>query len=290
MQAAANTNRFLTGCSSSMGLADLESVVGNNDFLRHILASRLIQTVTSQELFLKLTNSLIQFAEQAYLRRDLDALEEISRVLMNLPIDAARQIGLYYHALTIKRKGHLDEAQTLLETVADKAPLNYRARATQGLGANYHDKGQLNEALRFQLEALRMASDKTAHGLQTTLLAHGEIAIVRSLDGDHHGALADLEKLWPLFYHVAKQNPFYFYVFNNELAVELGEAGRIEEAEAACKIALASPFASAYPEWAETRQELEAKRTSATPSVVAINHTSEAIPAAADAASTLPKA
>src|SRR4029079_1427801 len=103
---------------------------------------------------------LIQFAEQAYLRRDVDALEDVSRVLMNLPVDAARQVGLYYHALAIKRKGDLDGAQMLLEAVADNAPLNYRARAIQGLGANYHDKGQLDDALRFQVEALRIASGK----------------------------------------------------------------------------------------------------------------------------------
>jgi tetratricopeptide (TPR) repeat protein len=278
MQTAAMTSRFLTGCSSIAEFADSESGVGKDGLLHHIVASHLIQTVSSQELFVKLTYSLIQFAEQAYLRRDLDVLEEMSQVLMNLPVDATRQIGLYYHALAIKRKGNLDKAQTLLETVADKAPLNYRARAIQALGANYHDKGQLNEAVRFQLEALQVASDKNAHALQTTLLAHGEIAIVRSLAGDHLGALASFEKLWPLLYHVAKQNPFYFYVFHNELAVELGEAGRVEEAKAACRIALACPFASSYPEWTETRQELEAKRTSATTSVVAVNRDSKVEP------------
>jgi len=278
MQAAAITSRFLTGCSSKVGLADSESLVGNDSLLRDTVAGQLIQTVSSQELFLKLTNALIQFAEQAYLRRDLATLEDVSRVFMNLPVDAAGQVGLYYHALAIKRKGDLDGAQMLLETVADNAPLNYRARALQGLGANCHDKSQLNEALRFQFEALRIASRKNDHGLQTMLMAHFEIAIVRSLAGDHNGALSQFEKLWPIVNHIAKQHPFYFYLFHNELAVELGEVGRLEEAEAACKVALASPFASAYPEWAETRQELEAKRTSATPSVVAINQTPEAIP------------
>lgn len=279
MQAAAMTSRFLTGCSSIAGFADSESVGGNDNLLRDIVAGHLIQTVSSQELFLKLTNALIQFAEQAYLRRDLDALEDVSRVLMNLPVEAARQIGQYYHALVIKRKGHLDEAQRQLETVADNAPLNYRARAIQGLGANYLDKGQPNETLRFQLEALRIAPGKNAHGWQTMLMAHGEIAVVRSLDGDHKSALSDLEGLWPLVCHVARQNPFYFYLFHNELAVELGEAGRIEEAEAACAIAVASPFASAYPEWNETRDEIAARRKSASPSVVAIHRTPEVEPA-----------
>ena len=64
-----------------------------------------------KRLFVKLTNELIRFAEQAYVMRDVDALEEVSRVLMNLPVDAARQIGIYYYALAINRKGQTDEAE-----------------------------------------------------------------------------------------------------------------------------------------------------------------------------------
>jgi hypothetical protein len=197
---------------------------------------------------------------------------------MNLPIDCARQIGLYYYALAINRQGQIDEAEALLEIVADNAPITYRARAIQTLGTNNHAKCQLDETLRFQLEALRVASDRNAHGLQTTLLAHLEISHVKSDTGDHKGALAILESISPLVQTVSRQNPLYFYFYHNELAVEFAELNRIAEAEAASAIALASPFASAYPEWAETRQELEAKRTSATPSIAAINRTPEAEP------------
>ncbi len=63
--------------------------------------------------------------------RDADALEEVSRILINLPIAGTQQIGLYYHALAINRKGRRDEAEILLETVADTAPITYRARAIQ---------------------------------------------------------------------------------------------------------------------------------------------------------------
>ncbi|MEK6407968.1 MAG: hypothetical protein AABN34_13485 [Acidobacteriota bacterium] len=272
------TSRFLTGCSSKAGFADSEIVVSHGGLIQHIVVSHLAQTVYSQEAFLKLTNALIQFAEQAYTLRDLDALEEVSRVLMNLPIDAARQIGLYYHALAINRKGRIDEAKTFLETVADNAPMTYRARAIQTLGANHHAKGEFDEALRFQLEALRVVSDWNAHGLQTTLLARLEIATFKSLNEDHKGALAILESLSPLVQIVGRQNPLYFYFYHNELAVEFGELDRITEAEAACAIALASPFAPAYPEWTETRDEIAAKRASATPSIVAINRAPEAEP------------
>jgi tetratricopeptide (TPR) repeat protein len=277
MQAAAITS-FLTRRSSSVALADSESVVTNNDLLGHIVASHLIQIVGSRDLFLKLTDSLIQFAEQAYVMRDLSALEEVSQILLNLPVGAARHVGVYYHALAINRKGQRDEAETLLQTVADSAPISYRARAIQTLGANNLDRGQFDETLRFQHEALRVASDRNAHGLQTMLKAHFEIAIVRSLTGDHNGALSHFKNLWPLVNNIARQNPFYFYLYHNAVAVELGEAGRVEEAQAASKVALASPFAPAYPEWSATREEIAAKRQPATPSVVAINRAPEAEP------------
>ena len=46
-------------------------------------------------------------------------------------------------------------------------------------------------------------------------------------------------------------HPLYFDYLNS-LAVELGEVGRIQEAQNICQITLASPYAFAYPEWRET--------------------------------------
>jgi len=161
MQTAAMTRRFITGCSSKVEFADSENVVSHTGLIQHFVASHLTQTVYSQETFLKLTRLLVPFAERAYSLRDLNSLEEVSRILMNLPLHAAQQVGQYYHALAINRKGRIDEAETLLKKIADNAPTTYRARAIQTLGANTHDKGQLDEAIRFQLEALRVASDGT---------------------------------------------------------------------------------------------------------------------------------
>lgn len=279
MQTAAITSRFLTGCSSKGGVADSDIVASHRGLIQHLVRSHLAQNLYSKEIFLKLTNTLVRFAERAYCLRDLDALQEASKILMSLPLDAARQIGLYYHALAINRRGQTDEAKNLLETVADNAPINYRARAIQTLGGIHHDLGQLDEALRFQLEALRVASDKNANGLQARLMAGFEVATIKSLNEDHKGAFDILQGLSPLVQVVSRENPLYFYFYHNELAVEFTELGRIAEAQAACEIALAWPFAPAYPEWTATRDELEAKCTSATPSVVAINRTAEIIPA-----------
>jgi hypothetical protein len=45
--------------------------------------------------------------------------------------------------------------------------------------------------------------------------------------------------------------------YMNSFAVELCEAGRLEEAKNVSQIVLASPFAPAYPEWRETGEEIE---------------------------------
>jgi tetratricopeptide (TPR) repeat protein len=279
MQTAAHRNRILTGYSSRVALADSEIMVSSSGLLRHIVTGFLAQTAHSQETFVKLTNELIRFAEQALVIRDINALSEVSQVLMNLPVEAARQIGTYYFALAMYRNGQKDEADSLTEKIADNAPSTYRARAIQTLGANRHADGKLDEALRFQLEALRAAADNKATGLQTALMARWEISIIKSLDGDHKGALSDLEGLTPLVNLVSKQTPFYFYFYCNDLAVVLGELGYIGEAQKTVDIALASPYAPLYPNWGETRHELEAKRTYATPSVVALTRPSEVIPA-----------
>jgi tetratricopeptide (TPR) repeat protein len=168
-------------------LANSEIVISRSGLLQHIVAKHLAQTVHSQKLFIKLTNELIQIAERALVMRDLHALEEVAGILMNLPVEAAQQVGLYYHAFAINRSRR-DEAECLLQIVADNGPITYRARAIQTLGGIHELSGQLDEALRFQLEALRVASDRNAHGFQTTLMARWEISIIKSLDGNHKGA------------------------------------------------------------------------------------------------------
>jgi hypothetical protein len=68
--------------------------------------------------------------------------------------------------------------------------------------------------------------------------------------------------------------PYAYYDYLNTLAVELGEVGRLEEARNASRIALATRFASAYPEWRETREEIELRGYRAARSTVAVSQRS----------------
>jgi tetratricopeptide (TPR) repeat protein len=278
MHKTAKTSRFLIDFSSSGDFADSENTVSDVGLLQHIVVNRLAYAANSRQLFNELAQRLIRLAERAFSLRDMNSLQETSRVLVSLPLTKARQIGQYYLAIAISRIGQTDEALSLLEAVADNAPLVYRARAIQTMGSIYHRRGCHDEAMRLYPEALRVASLENGRDLLTTLMVHLEISCIKSETGDHKGALADYESVWPLVHIVGRQNPLYFYLYHNELAIEFAELGRIAESEAACAIALASPFSPAYPEWSDTRDELASKRDSATLSVVAFSRARGANP------------
>jgi tetratricopeptide (TPR) repeat protein len=143
----------------------------------------------------------------------------------------------------------------LLEEVAEEAPIRYRARAVQYLGSIAHTTGDYKSALPLYMEACRIAASDNWCDPYTTITAQQNIAILKSIDGNHRGSLSDLDKLFPLVRALGKFEPYKHYHYLNSLAVELTEAGRLEEAQNICKAVLASPYAFAYPEWRETGDE-----------------------------------
>ena len=83
-----------------------------------------------------------------------------------------------------------------------------------------------------------------------------ELAIIRSVEGDHAGSLQAFRSLWPVVRVAARQHPQLFAAYHNALAVELSELGHRDEARAAISVALASPIAHAYPEFQATAAEI----------------------------------
>jgi hypothetical protein len=95
-------------------------------------------------------------------------------------------------------------------------------------------------------------------------------AVINGLEGNHRRAVVLLENLFPLANTVRSSQPHLYYDYMNSLAVELCEVGRMEEAKNVSRIVLASPFADAYPEWRETRDEIELRGWRVSRSVVAV--------------------
>ena len=261
--------------SSFAEFAEPRTAIGHGALLQRLISLALVGASNSKEVFHRLATALIRIAEHSIGLRDMETLAEVSEILLNLPVPEARQAGSYYCGLVMKRSGQVEQAQTALQRIADSPTGSYRARSMQTLGVIQQERGDLDQAGRLYFEAMRAGG---RHDSITAISLRLTISAIKSVIGDHQAALVDLEGLLPLMRVTARHLPFFFYVYHADLAYELGQVGRTEEAEATCAIALASPFAPAYPEWRETRDEIAAKRLAGTPSVVAISRLPEKAP------------
>ena len=264
---------FSSRSGNSLALQDTSAQGSYYQRLACFLSYRCIYTIDNYE---SLGRQLADIAHHAYLIRQEDLVEQASQMMLALPISRElKRVAQYYQARRTMRKGNIDSARKLLEGVIAEATPRYRARALLTIGATYYERGEIDSTLPFYIAAGKAATDCD---LLTLAESQQMIAVVRSLHGDHKQALDDLERLFPLIRYISKHYPTAYYNFLNSFAIELSEVGRIDEARRVCQITLASPFSAAYPNWLETRNELEAKRTSATPSIVAVSAALEPAP------------
>jgi hypothetical protein len=183
-----------------------------------------------------------------------------------------KSAGDYYQALALNQGGRGDTTRAALffERVADDASLHYRTRAVLALGTNALMNGDALTAVSLYREVNRILTAGHSFDPVTLCVATRMNAVIRGFEGDHHGAVADLERMFPLARMASTIQPQAYWDYMNTLAVELGEVGRLEQARRASEIALSSPFAPAFPEWRETFIEIEAKRRLGSRSVVAV--------------------
>jgi tetratricopeptide (TPR) repeat protein len=271
MQAVADNSLILTELSSFKRLAGLQKDFRQSAFYRRVL-SELIRGVYRKQAFSELGNSLVKLADHAYDLRQIDTFEKASDFLLNLPLGAEYEsIGRYYQALCIYQRGASADARVLLEQMAGTLPIRFREKARLAISVICYESGDLQSFSMLNLEASRVAVSSDWRDPRTFVNAQHNLAVLKSVDGDHRGALADFERLFPLARALGPWRPYLYYDYVNSLAVELMEVGRLEEARNASKIALASPFAGAYPQWRETSDDIELRGRRASRSVVAFH-------------------
>ncbi len=274
MKKVAKNSLFFTAASSLIESGgEMHHLSKQQELYYRLLDLALIKGLSKAQSC-EIGNKLIAMADHALDMRRTEEAERISEILINAPLPREyEQIGRYYQAMCAMRHGDYPESRAMLECVAEASsmPLKYRARALQALAANYHDSGKSNEALRFCLEAANTALLRHGHDLFASATSQWMVAMLKSIDGDHWGALEDIESLFPFVQMLAMDRPFYLYSYRNSLALELAEAGRIEEAQHNCRIILSSPLAHLNPEWSETAEEVDEKARRASHSLVAIS-------------------
>lgn len=272
MQTAASNSLVLTDFSSSKRFADMRKGISYRGFYQ-LIASGLLRGGSATQVLDELGNKLVCLAEHSYALRQMDTLHLVSQALVTSPLPTQYEtVGRYYQALCIQRlgRGDVEQAAHLLERVAETASTKYRVRAMISLAADSFYSGDYQSALSLYCEAGRFASRDRAYDPYATIHTQKMVAFISSLDGRHGEALALLENLFPLATAMRPSQLYYDYL--NSLAVELCAVGRLEEAKNVCETVIASPFAPAYPEWHETRQEIALRGRRASRSTVGFSH------------------
>ncbi len=270
MQRALNNSLIFTNLSALEQFNENQPRSGDAAFCQAV-GVRLAREAHSNRLLSDVGDNLVALAEQAYGIRQADKLGGLSQALLALPLPRQyRSAARYFRGLELIRRGDLDAAKAVLEGVAAEPPHRYTARAIESLGAVSKCVEILNRALKLYIEAGCRAAENGSADLLTAIFAQRNVAVLKCIDGDHNGALADLERMLPIARAVGSVHPPVYYDYLNSLAVELSELGRLDEAARASRIALSSPIAAAYPEWRQTFDEIAFKRRRASHSPVVV--------------------
>ncbi len=274
MKRVAKNNLFFTAASSLIESGGEMHHSSKQGELYYRLVDLALRKGLSKAQLCDTGNKLIAMTDHALDMRQTEAAERISEILINAPLPREyEQIGQYYKAVCVMRSGDYIAPRLMLEQVAESSitPLKYRIRALNSLAGNYLYFGDLKEALNLNLEAANTASTPYGCDLFASITFQSSVAVIKSIEDDHRGALDDLESLFPFVRLLAMDRPSSLYNYRNSLALELAEAGRIEEAQHNCRIILSSPLAHLYPEWHETAEEVAQKARRASHSLVAIS-------------------
>jgi AraC-like DNA-binding protein len=206
----------------------------------------LLRDITTYE---ELGNRILHQIKAAYAFRQVERVAELSRILINIPLEEYQLIGRYYLVWCQFREAKCHE--NILEAIIEQTH-TYRSKALTSRGSFELHKGKAETALYFYAEAIR--GNPTA---SEYIVAARAIATVKSVEGFHASALRDLERLLPLLRHA---EPLAYYEVLNSYAVELIKSNRVSEAHDASLVAVSSPFGRFYPEWQETWSEVRSKR------------------------------
>lgn len=270
MQSAANNNFIFTNLSSLKRSTETSSRLVYAALYQQV-GLGLTREAHSNRIFSEVGDRLIVLAEQAYGLRQLNQLQQLSDALLTLPLpDHYQSAARYFRGLQLVRQGQLDTARTVFEAVAGDPPHRFTTRAIQSLGVTFHARGDMESALKLYIEAGSRAARNGIGDPVAALFTAKNVAVVKSANGDHRGALAGLERALPLARTVSSKHPQMYYDYLNSLAVELSSLGRLDEAARVARTAVSSPFAEAYPEWLETAAEIESRRQRSSRSAVAV--------------------
>jgi tetratricopeptide (TPR) repeat protein len=223
-------------------------VIKSNRFIVPISLAKVVDAAAVRQD----VRQLINLADHASSVRCLDIVSQCANKLQDFSLPAG--VAEFYNAITLP--GEI--AERMLLKIADCAPDRYKARAITNLARLHSQRGDFTEGVRLYQEARRVAFDPFVD-----VLARRMTAVTLSVNGDHHHAVAVLEKNMRAAREATRNTLALFLDYLNSYAVELAAVKRFDEAERVSRFVVASPASIAYPEWRETLAEIEGMRSQA---------------------------
>jgi tetratricopeptide (TPR) repeat protein len=253
------THNSLFIASTSIGLVSAPRSGTVFDGKQPRLYNLITQAIARGASIQDLAQRLIGLCELAYGQRDIEALSEASQTLCNLPLASAQEAGRYYQAIATHRRGDSSKALAML------AELTESPRVIQTSASIHFELGDLKRAAAMHMRAMRTAPDAfTVAGALMNLSA------IASATGDHQQALESLQSAWPMVKAASFTQRYIFFAFANDLAWELLQVGRVEQAAKYSAIAVASPLTNRYAEWRETQAEIVERQSAPATIVVSV--------------------
>jgi hypothetical protein len=217
----------------------------SNLFITSSIAAFYKQLLSGITNYQELGNRILRDIEAPHAFRQVERVRELSRILLNFPVKEYQLIAQYYLVWCKCRELKL-HPEVLQRVVSESR--TYKTKALLSLAGIEGLKGNFDMELYYLNGAL-----KTSPSMPDRLQALRGIAVIKAKEGFHNTSLKDLDNIIPLLRYA---DPLGHNDILNSYAVELGEAGRKQEARNIIQHVVASPFAPAYPEWQETADEL----------------------------------
>jgi hypothetical protein len=232
-------------------------------------ARAILAAIKSEREMANLGAFLVDLTRRAHIQREHSVVTALCHEIRELPLPLAIQSMATYYSL-LSDTTDLESSREKFLQIACNATPGLRERALLQAATTSSVVGDLESATHYALEAAAAARgvDPLTH-----IQALRFLAICKSIEGDHSGALADLRALWLPTQAIRRDYPADYLEYLNSLAVELGELGRIQEALSVLAIPLASSVAERFPNWLDTKREiaeLDARGANSPPLVFAI--------------------
>jgi hypothetical protein len=214
-------------------------------------------TSQSRGGLIELASMLVAEAEYANDMRQYGVVHTVSRLLSETALaDRFESVGLYYSAKVQYGWGRWTQAIDVLERTFDRLPDRFRSKTLLALAQLRIQLGDVEGCRLFSQEAGKLAAMKSSYNLRTLCGAHMNVAVCKSFDGDNSGALRMYRDNLPMARFIGKWYPYIYLDYLNNIAVDLMEAGRLEEAEQAIAVPMASPWAGVVVDWQDTARTI----------------------------------